>query len=229
MLKIKFNINKFTIIFLEKIGKKINAEKLSAQPSLFNFSAAPFSVPTLFFFQLQRFSLLLFSSGQCLFLLLFLFWSAPLSSLVLFTQCPPFLLSVFLLYSFVFSASFFFSSRRVALFYQPKNIFFSLKPFFSPKRFCLNPKYFFSSAQKYYFQPKTFLLQPKILFQFSPKISPCFWFSTSFFLFLFFLPFFSAFSHYVLPFFSPSVQLKTFFNCFMSLYLSKSSFSSNLK
>ena len=30
-------------------------------------------------------------------------------------------------------------------------------------------------------------------------------------------------------FFSPSVQLKTFFSCFMSLYLSKSSFSSNLK
>ena len=49
------------------------------------------------------------------------------------------------------------------------------------------------------------------------------------FVFLFFLPFFSAFSHYVLPFFSPSVQLKTFFSCFMSLYLNKSSFSSYLK
>ena len=208
MLKIKFNINEFTIIFSEKIGKKINAEKLSAQPSLFNFSAAPFSVPTLFFFQLQRFSLLLFSSGQCLFLLLFLFWSAPLSSLVLFTQHPPFLLFVFLLYSFVFKASFFFSSRHVALFLSAQNLFY-----FSPKPF---------------FSPKTFLLQSKILFQFSPKISPCLWFSASF-LFLFFPPFFSAFSHYVLSFFSPSVQLKTFFSCFMSLYLSKSSFSSNLK
>ena len=50
MLKIKFNTNEFTIIFSEKIGKKINAEKLSAQPSLFNFNAAPFSIPALFFF-----------------------------------------------------------------------------------------------------------------------------------------------------------------------------------
>ena len=40
MLKIKSNTNEFTIIFSEKIGKKINAEK--------------FSVPALSFFQLQR-------------------------------------------------------------------------------------------------------------------------------------------------------------------------------
>ena len=230
MLKIKLNLNEFTIIFSEKIGKKINAEKLSAQPSLFNFSAAPFSVPTLFFFQLQRFSLLLFSSGQCLFLLLFLFWSALLSFLVLFTQRPPFLLFVFLLYSLVFSASFFFSSRRVALFLSAQKYFFQPKTFFTSAQNPFSAQNVFASAQNTFsVQPKTFLLQPKILFQFNPKISPCLWFSASFFLFHFFLPFFSAFSHYVLPLFSPSVLLKTFFSCFMSLYLSKSSFSSNLK
>ena len=199
---------------------------------MFNFSAAPFSVPAFFFFQLQRLFLLLFSSGQRLFLLLFLFWSAPLSSLVLFTQCPPFLLFVFLLYSFVFSASFFFSSRRVALFFISPKIFFSNpKPFFtsaqnlfsaqnvfasaqntfsvqpkniifSLKRFCFSPRYFFSSAQKSL--PVCGLVPPSFCF-------------------------FSAFSHYVLPFFSPSVWFKTFFSCFMSLYLSKSSFSSSLK
>ena len=174
MLKIKFNIKKFTIIFSEKIGKKINSKKLSTQPSLFNFSVKPFSVPALFFFQLQHLFLLLFSSGQRLFLLLFSSPSAPLFFFLFFCFIP---LSLAPLSSFLLDV--------LPFFYQPKNIFFSPKPFFSPKRFCLTPKYFFSSAQKYYFQPKTFLHQPKILFQFSPKISPCLWFSASFFLFLF--------------------------------------------
>ena len=219
MLKIKFSINEFTIIFFEKIGKKINTEKLSAQPSLFNFSVAPFSILALFFFQIQCLFLLLFSSSQRLFLLLF---SSPSAS--------PFLLFVFLLFSFVFSASFFFSSRRVALFLSAQKYFFQPKTFFTSAQNPFSAQNVFASAQNTFsVQPKTFLLQPKILFQFSPKISPCLWFSASFFLFLFFLPFFSAFSHYVFPFFSPSVQLKTFFTCFMSLYLSKSSFSSNLK
>ena len=100
-----------------------------------------------------------------------------------------------------FSAPFFSFQFTCAIFFSPKTLFFS------PKRFCFNPRYFFSSAQK--------------------SLPVCG--SVPPFFFLFFLPFFSAFSHYVLPFFSPSVQLKTFFNCFMSLYLSKSSFSSNLK
>ena len=212
MLKIKFNINEFTIIFSEKIGKKINAEKLSAQPSLFNFSAAPFSVPALFFFQLQRLFLLLFSSGQRLFLLLFSSPSAPLFFFLFFCFIP---LSLAPLSSFLLDV--------LPFFYQPKNIFFSPKPFFSPKRFCLSPKYFFSSAQKYYFQPKRFCFNPRYFFSSAQKSLPvCGLVPPSF-------CFFSAFSHYVLPFFSPSVQLKTFFNCFMSLYLSKSSFSSNLK
>ena len=126
-------------------GKKINTEKLSAQPSLFNFSAAPFSIPTLFFFQLQRLFLLLFSSGQHLFLLLFSSPSAPLFFFLFFCFIP---LSLAPLSSFLLDV--------LPFFYQPKNIFFS------PKPFLLQPKTFF--------QPKTFLPQPKILFQFSPKI-----------------------------------------------------------
>ena len=124
MLKIKFNINEFTIIFSEKIEKKINAKKLSAQPSLFNFSATPFSVPALFFFQLQRLFLLLFSSP-----------SAPLFFVLFFCFIP---LSLAPLSSFLLDV--------LPFFYQPKNIFFSPKPFFCPKCFCLSPKYFFSSA-----------------------------------------------------------------------------------
>ena len=145
MLKIKFNINKFTIIFFEKIGKKINAKKLSAQPSLFNFNAAPFSAPALFFFQFQCLFLLLFSSGQCLFLLSF---SSPSALLFFFLFFYFFPLSLAPLSSFLLD--------MLPFFYQSKNIFFS------PKHFLLQPKTFF--------QPKTFLPQPKILFQFSPKI-----------------------------------------------------------
>ena len=118
MLKIKFNIKKFTIIFSEKIGKKINAEKLSAQPSLFNFRVEPFSVPALFFFQLQRLFLLLFSSGPRLFLLLFSSPSAPLFFFLFFCFIP---LSLAPLSSFLLDV--------LPFFYQPKNIFFSPKPF----------------------------------------------------------------------------------------------------
>ena len=133
MLKIKFNINEFTIIFSEKIGKKINAEKLSAQPSLFNFSATPFSVPALFFFQLQRLFLLLFSSGQRLFLLLFSSPSAPLFFFLFFCFIP---LSLAPLSSFLLDV--------LPFFYQPKNIFFSPKPFLlQPKTFLPQPKILF--------------------------------------------------------------------------------------
>ena len=161
MLKIKFNIKKFTIIFSEKIGKKINSKKLSAQPSLFNFSVKPFSVPALFFFQLQHLFLLLFSSGQRLFLLLFSSPSAPLFFFLFFCFIP---LSLAPLSSFLLDV--------LPFFYQPKNIFFSPKPFFSPKRFCLSPKYFFSSAQKYYFQPKRFCFNPRYFFSSAQKSLP---------------------------------------------------------
>ena len=182
--------------------------------SLFQLSFS-FSFSTSFF----CFSLLVsasffcfFSSGQPLFLLLFSSPSAPLFFFLFFCFIP---LSLAPLSSFLLDV--------LPFFYQPKTFFTSAQNLFSAQNV-------FASAQNTFsVQPKTFLLQPKILFQFNPKISPCLWFSTSFFLFLFFLPFFSAFSHYVFPFFSPSVQLKNFFTCFMSLYLSKSSFSSNLK
>ena len=96
------------------------------------------------------------------------FFSSLLVSAFLFLfsfPAPPlFLLFVFLLYSFVFSASFF-SCRRVTPFFQPKNIFFS-------------PKTFFSSAQNVFASAQN-------LFQFSPKPfsaqNACLWFSASFF------------------------------------------------
>ena len=161
MLKIKFNINEFTIIFSEKIGKKINAEKLSTQPSLFNFSAAPFSVPALFFFQLQCLFLLLFSSGQRLFLLLFSSPNAPLFFFLFFCFIP---LSLAPLSSFLLDV--------LPFFYQPKNIFFSPKPFLlQPKTFLPQPKILFQFSPKILFSAQnvfalaqdTFSVQPKNL------------------------------------------------------------------
>ena len=73
MLKIKSNTNEFTIIFSKKIRRKINAKKLSVQPTLFStlslfqpsfsfsFNAAPlflffcFCFSASFFFLLQPF------------------------------------------------------------------------------------------------------------------------------------------------------------------------------
>ena len=129
-------------------------------------------------------------------------FSTPSSFLLLF-----FLFQCLFFFLLLFSAASFGEVQRLLLFF----LFSSRVPFFSAQNvFASAHNTFLVQPKKYYFQPKTFLLQPKILFQFSPKISPCLWFSASCFLFLFFLPFFSAFSHYVLPFFIPSVQLKTF-------------------
>ena len=126
-----------------------------------------------------------------------------------------FLFPLFRLPFFSLQCSLFF-----CFFFQP--YFFKVQPFtccsltqpkkpkhfsaFLPKRFC------FSSAtlSSCFFLLYSFLVQPKNV-TFSPK---------RFFLF---------FSLGCPLFFSPSVQLTTFFSCFMSLYLSKSSFSSNLK
>ena len=77
---------------------------------------------------------------------------------------------------------------------------------FQPKRFCFNS----ATLSSCFFLLYSFLVQPKNV-TFSPK------------------RFFFFFSLGCPLFFSPSVQFKTFFSCFMSLYLSKSSFSSNLK
>ena len=122
MLKIKSNTNEFTIIFSEKIGKKINAEK--------------FSVPALSFFQLQRHTFLpffffLFSLPFFSFLPTFLFF--------LVHMCPFFQSKTFLLQPKIFifspkcfallsSASFFFPTFLKA---SPKLVA-AQKSLFSP-------------------------------------------------------------------------------------------------
>ena len=59
MLKIKSNTNEFTIIFFEKIRRKINAEKLFVQPSFFFFQRRT-SLP-FFLFLFQRLFFFCFS------------------------------------------------------------------------------------------------------------------------------------------------------------------------
>jgi len=150
MLKIKSNTNEFTIIFSEKIGKKINAEK--------------FSVPAPSFFLLQH---LFFSS--C-----FSGWP-PFASAAVLSFFPAFLLLSFLPYVFKvqpFTCCSLTQPKKPKRFsvFQPKRFSASVQPLF----LLLFSALFFSvAAQKYYIQPKTFLifLQLKILFQFSPKIS----------------------------------------------------------
>ena len=107
---------------------------------------------------------------------------------------------------------------------------------------------FFSAQNNSLFSPNTFF-SAQTFFNFSAQTF--FSFSSATLLFFFFSAlFFSTCSHYILPFFSPSVEPKTFFNsaqnlfqfktffslaqniffsCSTSLYLSKYSFSSNLK
>ena len=121
MLKIKFNINEFTIIFSEEIRRKINAENISrlsppssasifqfqhlclsvSALSIFCFSPLSFSFSTLsFLFQPSVFS---FSALFC-FSASFLLFSLFSASFFLFCSALPF--SVKCLFSFSFSASF---------------------------------------------------------------------------------------------------------------------------
>ena len=81
MLKIKFNTNEFTIIFSEKIEKKINAEK--------------FSVSALFFFLLQHLSSF-FCFSSCLLFSLFRlsFFSLQHSLFFFFFFFQPYLFKV---------------------------------------------------------------------------------------------------------------------------------------
>ena len=126
MLKIKSNINEFTIIFSEKIGKKINAKKFSVQPSLFN---------TLFLFQPFAFFL---SALHHPFLFLFVFQPLTFASALLFfsfgSRVPFFSAQTF----FNFSAQTFFSfSSATLLFFFFSALFFStfghyVLPFFNP-------------------------------------------------------------------------------------------------
>ena len=117
MLNIKFNINKFTIIFSEDIRTKINAENIShlsppSSTSVFQFQHLCLSVSALSLFDL-------FSS-------FFLFQPSSLC----FSSAPPFL--------FQFSASLF-VFFSYCLYFLPwrLNCIFLLTccPFFSPKRF----------------------------------------------------------------------------------------------
>ena len=112
MLKIKSNTNEFTIIFSEKIRRKINAEKLSVQPSLF----------------LLLFSSLVSAPSTSSFLSVF--WSVTHFSFLL--GVLPFIFQPKILF---FSAQMFFSFSAQT-FYSPKTLFFS------PKRSCFSPKLF---------------------------------------------------------------------------------------
>ena len=121
MLKIKSNTNEFTIIFSEKIGKKINTEK--------------FSVPALSFFQLQRRTILFFCFSV----------SAPLFlvscfSLLFFLFSTTFLVSLDVL-PYFFSPKHFFSPRTFSAqnVFQPSSFYL----WFSAS--------FFSSFQPFYF------------------------------------------------------------------------------
>ena len=220
MLKIKSNINEFTIIFSEKIRRKIHAEKLSVQPSLFS---------TLSLFQ-PSFSFS-FSAAHFFFFFCFsLFWSAPL----------PFSASLFFFFSFLPALLFF--SVHVCLAFQPKAILSSAqKLFFQPKTFLLQPKTFFSSAQnlffsleRFCFSPKPFSIQPTPLFQpLFVLFQPFFFLLVLFSAHLFFLFSASFPSFFFSTSFSFSCQLprpKIFsLDASHFFYLNKSLFSSNLE
>ena len=136
MLKIKFNINEFTIIFFsKKIGRKKNAQKISFSLPVQRLPSFLFSLcsvqrlPFLLFFLFQRFFFFLVSFSAPPFvsvqrLLLFLFF-LPLFSFQ-FTCCP---------------------------FFQPKNIFFKPKTTLSSTQTCCSFKFspsflFFFSGQR---------------------------------------------------------------------------------
>ena len=132
-------------------------------------------------------------------------------------------------FSFLFQLPFFFASAFFLLFLLAH--VFKVQPFTccsltqpkSPNVFQL----FSPNVFQFFFSPNVFAsIQPLFLLLFFCFI--LFWFSPKMLhsaqnVFFFF------FSLGCPLFFSPSVHLKTFFSCFMSLYLSKSSFSSNLK
>ena len=111
MLKIKSNTNEFTIIFSEKIEKKINAKKFSV-PALF-LSFLLFQPSFLFLFSATFFLFFCFSPLSC-------FCSAPLFLFSVSTLFLSFLLFQHLLFFFLF--------QHLILFFLPtskaKNILF---------------------------------------------------------------------------------------------------------
>ena len=96
MLKIKFNINEFKIIFLRRLKEKMNAKESLSASTGFSVPLACFSVS----FLLQR---LFFFSVSALFFLL----QRPL----FFSPTPHFFFSLDLL-PFFFSPKYFFSPKR---------------------------------------------------------------------------------------------------------------------
>ena len=153
MIKIKSNTNEFTIIFSKKIGKKKNAQKIS-------FSL--YSVQHPFFFSP---SFLLVSASFLFFLLLF--QRPSFRFFLLLFSAPPF---------FLFLPAFLFFSVHVCPFFQPKDILFSPKTFFSTQTFL--PKRF--SAQT--FQPKCFsvFFSPNVFASIQPLFSSSFFLLYSF-------------------------------------------------
>ena len=146
----------------------------------------------------------------------------------LFQPSLSFCFSTFLPFS-ASAAAFLFSLFRLPFFSRQRSLFFCF--FFQPYVFKVQPLTCCNLTQPK--KPKRFsAFQPKRFCFNSATLSSCF--------FCFILFWFSPkmlhsaqnvffFSLGCPLFFSPSVQLKTFFSYFMSLYLSKSSFSSNLK
>ena len=150
MLKIKSNTNEFTIIFFEKIRRKINVEKLSVQPSLF----------------LPLFSSLVSAPSTSSFLSIF--WSAAPFS---------FLLGVL---RFIFQPKILFFQPKRFLAFKPKRFtapkhFFSVQNVFalaqnifqfSHSSLLLFSALFFSGSALFLFQPFCFQ-RPLFLFLFS--------------------------------------------------------------
>ena len=137
MLKIKSNTNEFTIIFSEKIRRKINAEKLSVQPSLFSTLSLfqpsfSFSFSTAHFFFFFFFCFLVSHP--------FFFFSSLLAPPLFF-----FLFFCFIPLSLVSLSSFLLDV--LPFFYQPKILFFSpsVFQFFSLNVFALVQPLFSSS------------------------------------------------------------------------------------
>ena len=131
MLKIKSNTNEFTIIFSEKIGKKINVEK--------------FSVLALSFFQLQRRTFLPFFASAPFFFFFFLpFWPArrlltfQRLTFLFFRRVALFQPKCWAQNVFQFSPTHFFFSF---LFYSQRTFFISVQ---HPFLLSLVPHFFFS-------------------------------------------------------------------------------------
>ena len=145
MLKIKFNINEFTKIFLRRFEGKNERKRISFNLYQFQRPLSCFSVSFLLQppFLLQH---LFFFSVSALFFLL----QRPLFFLFLFLfRRFSFYFSIpFLFFFFFFSSPHFFFSFDVLPFFQPK-ILFQPKTFFNPRYFFspkISPRLWFSAS-----------------------------------------------------------------------------------